>query len=112
VTEEYVTQRVTPRLMPRPIRRFVAVDLQRCTGCRACELACSWHSARCFQPERSHIRVYRDNRRGEIQVVLNSTCDRCAGEDLPLCIQFCAPEALKLMTVAEGSGYHAAPTYP
>jgi hypothetical protein len=56
--------------------------------------------------------VYRDNRRGEIQVVLNSTCDRCAGEDFALCVQFCAPEALKLMTVAEGSDYYAAPTYP
>jgi Fe-S-cluster-containing hydrogenase component 2 len=94
------------------MHRFVAVDLQRCTGCRACELACSWHSTRCFQPERSHIRVYRDNRRGEIQVVLNSTCDRCAGEEFPWCIKFCSPEALKLMTVAEGSAYYAPPGHP
>jgi Fe-S-cluster-containing dehydrogenase component len=112
VAGEYLTQRVTSKLMPPKMRRFVAVDLQRCTGCRACELACSWHSARCFQPERSHIRVFRDNRRGEIQVVLSSTCDRCAGEKFPLCVRFCAPEALKLMTVAEGSGYSASPGRP
>lgn len=112
IVEEYLTRRVTPKLMPRRMRRFIAVDLQRCTGCRACEMACSWHSAGLFDPERSHIRVYRDNRRGEIQVVLNSTCDQCAGEEFPLCIKFCAPEALKQMTMAEGSGYYVPPRYP
>jgi Fe-S-cluster-containing dehydrogenase component len=109
---ECLNQPGVPKLMPRPLRRFIAVDLQQCTGCRACELACSWHSAERFQPECSHIRVHRDNERGEIEVVLKSTCDRCAGEEFPLCIKFCAPEALKLMSVAEGSGYYAPPSYP
>ena len=112
MTDEYLTQRATPKLMPRPIRRFIAVDLQQCTGCRACELACSWHTAKCFQPERSHIQVHRDNKQGEVQIVLKSTCDRCGGEEFPLCIKFCAPEALKLMTVAECSGYYVPPRYP
>ena len=94
------------------MRRFVAVSLQQCTGCRACEIACSWHQSATFQPEQSHIRVYRDNRNGEIQIVLNSTCDGCMGEEYPLCVKFCAPEALMHVTVAEGSGYAVPPRYP
>jgi len=104
---EYLEERATAKLMPRPPRRFIAVDLQRCTGCRACELICSWHLAKVFQPEQSYIRVYRDDRRGEVQVVFDSACDMCGQ-----CVEFCAPEALKLMTVIEGSGYYVPPTYP
>jgi len=101
-----------PRQAPRPLRHFVAVSLQQCTGCRACELACSWHQGQTCQPERSHIRAYRDNRTGEIQVVLKSSCDGCVGEEYPLCVKFCAPEALLQMTVAEGSGYAVPARYP
>lgn len=86
-------------------RRFISVDLDNCTGCRACELACSWHHAREFNPEISSINVQRDDTNGEIQVTLLSTCDHCLSEDYPLCVKFCAPQALKQLITAEHSNY-------
>ena len=71
-------------------RYFISVDLDSCTGCRACVLACSWHLSRTFNPEISNIDVIRDDQRGELKVILHSSCDHCIGEDFPWCVKFCA----------------------
>jgi Fe-S-cluster-containing hydrogenase component 2 len=66
-----------------------------CYGCRACELACSFHHKRAFSTEFSDIHVSRNNRTGEIKWVIEKTCDSCAGEERPLCVKYCAYGALK-----------------
>ena len=81
--------------MHKKSEKVFTVDLQICTGCRACELACSWHFKKEFNPLNSAIRVYRDNANGEIEIRLNSFCDFCTSESIPLCVKFCAPEAIQ-----------------
>jgi Fe-S-cluster-containing hydrogenase component 2 len=72
------------------------MNLKGCTGCRSCELACSFHKVKSFDPAQSSIQVYRDNSSGLTSVVLDDHCDLCADEEKPLCICFCAPDALNL----------------
>ena len=60
-----------------------------CTGCRSCEVACSFHHTRSFSPARSSITVSRDYSTGEIWLTFNLSCDHCINEEEPLCIKFC-----------------------
>jgi benzoyl-CoA reductase subunit BamC len=50
--------------MSRTVIKDIKVDLDKCTGCRSCELACSAFHARpkysSMNPARSRIRVYVD----------------------------------------------------
>ena len=75
--------------------RLLCINLDKCTGCRSCELACSFHFNKVFAPEASAIKVVRDNDNGDINLHINSRCDLCQGEDFPLCVKYCASEALK-----------------
>lgn len=68
---------------------------EACYGCRACELACSFHHERVFSPELSSIRVSNNYLAGEIQLSIDSTCDLCKGEAQPLCMEYCLYGALK-----------------
>lgn len=75
--------------------KYLCINLHKCTGCRSCELACSWHFYKTFNPEASAIKVNRYDE--EIELYINSTCDLCYQEDIPLCIKYCAPKALKYL---------------
>ena len=66
-----------------------------CYGCRTCELACSFHHSGTFQPAKSSIKVTRDHLTGEIEWMVDSSCDECENEKEPLCIKFCFYEAIK-----------------
>jgi len=69
----------------------IKVHLEGCTGCRACELACSFHWTQTFSPVRSDIRIKQDLTSGFVFLSLDIHCDLC-GE----CIPFCSVEALSL----------------
>ncbi len=45
-------------------RKIVLVDPNKCTGCRVCELACSFKHEGLFQPSLSRIRVVKIEERG------------------------------------------------
>ena len=77
------------------------MNLIKCTGCRSCELACSFHKSKSFNPAQSSIKVLRDKVSGLTSVVLDDQCDLCADEDKPLCIYFCAPDALDMSILNE-----------
>jgi len=72
-------------------------DHKACYGCRACELACSFHRRRIFSPGGGAIKVRKDNRSGEIRWSMDPTCDLCKGEDQPFCVRFCSYEALEVL---------------
>jgi len=77
------------------------MNLNKCTGCRSCELACSFHKVKSFDPAQSSIQVCRDNSSGLMSVVLDDHCDLCADEEKPLCICFCAPDVLNFSILNE-----------
>jgi len=70
------------------------ISSAECTGCRSCEVACSFHHSGAFGLSNSSITVRRDDQSGEIALSLASDCDGCRGETIPLCIKFCRREVL------------------
>lgn len=72
------------------------MNLDKCTGCRSCEIACSYHFNKVFNPDMSAIKVWRSNETGAIELWLTSSCDLCENEEIPLCVKYCAAEALTI----------------
>ncbi|MCD6472730.1 4Fe-4S binding protein [Candidatus Aerophobetes bacterium] len=75
----------------------IYINLNKCTGCRSCEIACSYHFSKTFNPEISSISVIRNDRTGDIKISINSTCDFCKDEDKPLCMKYCVSQALSII---------------
>lgn len=67
---------------------------ENCYGCRTCELACSFHLNKKFQPSKSSINVIRDHVNGIWSWSLDDTCDLCTNESEPLCVKFCQYDAI------------------
>ena len=84
------------KVFRKPTEELFSVDLPRCTGCRSCEVACSYHHQKVFAPYISSIKILRNNSTGEIKYLFTDTCDLCVNEDLPFCVKACAPRALRL----------------
>ena len=74
---------------------MIATKVEACTGCRMCELVCSFHHKQVFSPELSSIKVSRNNRTSEIGLSIDNTCDLCQGEEQPQCIKSCCFGALE-----------------
>lgn len=68
------------------------LDPTRCKGCRLCEAACSLHKTghEVFNPALSSTRIHRDNDSARITMSIDSACDQCVGEEVPLCVKYCA----------------------
>jgi len=70
----------------------IRVSSSRCSGCRLCEMACSYEKTRCFTPRSSGIWVEIDPRVGrDIPHVCqhNSRVCRGKGSTKPVCIEVC-----------------------
>lgn len=63
-------------------------DSEFCTGCRACELACSFVKEGVFAPTKSRIRIVRIDEDG-IDVPVG--CEHC---DNPICMLICPVKAI------------------
>jgi Fe-S-cluster-containing hydrogenase component 2 len=90
--------------------KFV-LDAELCTGCRACELACSFEKEGVFSPAKSRIHVVKIDEEGvDVPVGCEPCsfgaiqyddvngryfkCDLCSGE--PECIKWCFTGAISL----------------
>jgi anaerobic carbon-monoxide dehydrogenase iron sulfur subunit len=72
------------------VAAFVAVNPEVCTGCRECEMVCSLvHFGEC-NPERSAIRVARNEAYG-LAAPVPLVCQQC---ERPACVRACPAEAL------------------
>ena len=76
-------------------------NLHACTGCRLCELACSFHHAGAFGRGQSSIRVRRYLDTGRVDIAIDPPdgperppCDGCAGYAVPLCLSYCPENVL------------------
>jgi Fe-S-cluster-containing hydrogenase component 2 len=69
------------------MQRIIA-DLEKCTGCRTCELACSFKRETVFNPKKSAIRVVKEERIGLDSPVVCQLCRR------PGCVETCPEGAL------------------
>ena len=79
-------------------------DTRTCTGCRTCEMACSFHHSGVFQPSISSIEITGSPKEGFRILFYETThdghraCDGCPGLENPLCVAYCplvAREELK-----------------
>jgi Fe-S-cluster-containing hydrogenase component 2 len=54
---------------------------EECTGCRACELACSYHHRKIFAPNKASVHIEKDERDEEFGITIH----RAPGEGRPAC---------------------------
>ena len=67
-----------------------------CSGCRTCEMACSFGHTGEFVQSRSSIKILEKNNGPGFEVMLvedtngrNFGCNGCKGRETPLCVQYC-----------------------
>jgi len=68
-------------------RKFVAADLEKCTGCGVCELVCALKRENVYDPQRSRIKILRLYR----LVNMSTACRLCEN---PPCITACPLDCL------------------
>jgi Fe-S-cluster-containing hydrogenase component 2 len=70
------------------------VRSEKCTGCRSCELACSFHHRKVFSPSLASIHIVRDEEEGEfgIEIYRESETGHLACNCPPadkFCMRYC-----------------------
>lgn len=81
------------------MRRWeIVVTSENCTGCRICEMICSWSQGRTFHPLSSFIKVKSiAPRAAYFDVIISSACNGCG-----LCASYCTAGALKKQKTGVG----------
>ena len=85
-----------------PIKIRIVINEDKCIGCRACELACSYHHREVFDPEISSIEILQQGEEEAISAIVyrengkdrHLVCDQCSGEGTPLCLKYCDRDAI------------------
>jgi Fe-S-cluster-containing dehydrogenase component len=70
------------------MKNLLAIDVNKCTGCRNCELGCSAVQTKTFNPARSRIKILKN----EIETtIVPMVCLQC---EVPLCVDACPTGAI------------------
>jgi len=71
-------------------------EIEKCGGCRTCEMACSFHHKGVFSPSISSIKILDTADKLGFRISLDEqddakriACDGCKGLDEPLCVKYC-----------------------
>ncbi len=83
-------------------RSLVEVNLDYCTACRSCELACHFRNTSSFGTSHSFIDVNLNKATGEVQVDFLEACDNCREEPFPYCYDACCTGAITWKLVNGG----------
>ncbi len=80
----------------KPNMKSINVISELCSGCRGCELLCSFIVSREFCPGKGRIRLVKDDHQAiSIPLVFCSgTCPKADSDDNPLCVAMCPTGAL------------------
>ena len=70
------------------MKEILTIDLELCTGCRNCELACSVRHTQSFNPKRSRIQILKDEVKNLIVPMVCLQCEK------PLCQEACPNGAI------------------
>jgi Fe-S-cluster-containing hydrogenase component 2 len=80
------------------MEKILIVDIEKCNGCRVCELVCSMARQGEYNPKESWIKLIR-NREMDVNIVaLDVRCDFCNQ-----CVEWCFPKALKFVSWEEAA---------
>jgi anaerobic carbon-monoxide dehydrogenase iron sulfur subunit len=74
------------------MKKIIRIRNERCTGCRVCELTCSFGKEGVFIPQKSRVKIYHNRERG-LDII--SLCQMC---DPAPCLKVCKPGALSRNT--------------
>lgn len=78
------------------MKKILMVDIKACSGCRTCEVVCSFEKEKAVGPANSRIRVLKIDERGIDVPVL---CQHC---ESPLCADVCPVNAITVRQGGQG----------
>lgn len=73
------------------MEKMIQVNMDKCIGCRTCEVACSLRNLGQSNPTRSRIRIIRYEKAGQYHNYVPMVCQQCSD---PLCVAACPVKAL------------------
>jgi Fe-S-cluster-containing dehydrogenase component len=82
-------------------RKEMAVNFNadRCTGCKICELTCSYYYQNEYNPKKSYIRMMTNDEAEVYIPILDIQCNFCGK-----CTDACPEAALEIVELAKGIG--------
>jgi len=75
--------------LSRVKERKIVIEPDKCTGCRRCQLICSFEHLEAFNPNRAYIMINEDDN-GVANITFAENCDKCC-----ICVSYCVYGALK-----------------
>ena len=83
----------------REKKKVYAIE-ELCNGCRLCEMMCSFHHLRSFNPDKAYIRVAQIEDEGKDSPYISCEPNMCT-DDPPECVKACPTGALVFCTLEE-----------
>lgn len=79
-------------------RQKIGIHSEQCSGCRYCQLACSFAKTGSFGWEEARIKVLRMEGKERYRVEFAENCDRCG-----FCVKYCYYAVLGENDVKDGN---------